>query len=428
MQYLQLLRQYPRHIGYGLLHYFFSGPGQSFFIALYIPSFLATLDLMPVLDLGLALGLDLGGSHEPEHLAFDWLYAGATLLSGLTLPWVGHWLDRLRLRYFSLALGLAYSLFCILIAFAGQPWMLFLAIFGLRLCGQGLMGLTASTATARFFEEGRGQALSLVSFGVSIAEIVLPLLVVALLRGISWQTSWLLIAASLLLVFIPLVIWLIPLDSPFQLPGTAEIQTAAGPVSVSRGQVLRRPSFYLLTSVYLFVPFFITGIVINKDLLGAANGWSSDWLAVGLSLFGATRLLANLFSGPLIDAFGATRVFSFMLIPQLLAVLVLALSNHPMAMIAFFLLSGVSASLNGLASTATWAELYGPRHLGAIRSMISTFMVFSTAVAPILLGWALSRPGQEAATMLTAAAVIGLLTALAFWQTRRLRLIHPQRS
>lgn len=425
MHYLTLLRQYPQYIGYGLLHYFFSGPGQSFFIALYVPYFLLSLDLLPVLDWVRAWGVPLNGADAAgqAHLAFDLLYSGATLLSGLSLPWVGQWLDRMKLRYFSLGLGAVYAAFCVLMAFSGQAWMLFLAIFGLRLCGQGLMGLTASTATARFFHEGRGQALSLVSFGVSIAEIVLPLLVVALLRGLSWQTSWLLVAASIVLIFVPLVIWLIPVGSPFQLPTGSGPTTGPPQVSLSRGQVLRRPSFYLLTAVYIFVPFFMTGVIINKDLLGAANGWSSDWMALGLSLFGATRLLGNLFSGPLIDYFTATRVFSFMLLPLLLAVLVLVVSAHPAAMIIFFLLSGISASLNGLAATATWAELYGPRHLGAIRSMVSTFMVFGTAVAPILIGWALSRPGQTGTTLLLSAAVILVLTGLAFWQTRRLRRV-----
>jgi len=401
MQYLDLLRRYPRQIGYGLLHYFFSAPGQSFYVSLYTTSFVAALGLSTV--------------------EFDWYYAGATLLSAFTLPWVGSWLDRVRLSRFSIALGLAFTGFCVFTALVSHPYMLFFALFGLRLCGQGLMTLTASTATARFFEGTRGQALSLVSFGVSISEILLPPLITGvLLKWVSWQTSWLIMAGVVLLVFVPLAIGLIPRDSHFQYPPEENPNESGGTQSVSRGEVLRRPSFYLLTTVFLFVPFFMTGIIINKHLLGEANGWSESYLAWGLSLFGLTRLIANLVSGPLIDRFTARRVFSFMLIPMALGTLTLMLSDHPAVMIVFFLLSGVSASLNSLASTAMWAELYGTRHLGAIRSMVSTFMVFGTAIAPPVLGWALGFAEQEGLVMLISAGVMLVLTVLAFWQTGRL--------
>jgi len=403
MQYLHLLRKYPAYLGYGLLHYFFTAPGQTFFISLYVGYFVSTLEI--------------------ETVTFDWTYSGATLLSAFTLPWIGQWLDRIKLRYFSVVLGLVFTGFCVLTALVSNLYLLFFALYGLRLCGQGLMGLTASTATARFFHQMRGQALSLVSFGVSISEVILPLLFTGfLLQRMSWQASWLVVAGLVVGVFLPLTVGLVKGNSSFQFSPEAETSEApdAAP-SVSRSQVLRRPSFYVLTLTYLFPPFFMTGIIINKGLLGAANGWSEEWLAVGLSVFGLTRLVGNLVSGPLIDRFSATRVFAFMLIPQLLGVLLMLVSDHPAIMIAFFLCSGVSASLNSIASTATWAELYGTRYLGAIRSMVSTFMVLATAVAPVVLGSALSRPDNEALTMLVSAVVIVALTVSAFGQTRQLR-------
>ncbi|MEM9987223.1 MAG: MFS transporter, partial [Bacteroidota bacterium] len=242
----------------------------------------------------------------------------------------------------------------------------------------------------------------------------------------SWQASWWVMAALVAGVFMPLVLVLVKRDSPFQFNLEEQrAQAQALPASngnVSRGEVLRRPSFYLLNLVSLFPPFFLTGIIINKGLIGEANGWSEEWLALGLSVFGLTRLVANVIGGPLIDHFTAVRVFSFMLIPLMIGTLLLTLSDHPWIVIGFFLASGITASLNGLASTATWAELYGTRYLGAIRSMASTFMVFSTAAAPLALGWALDQPGQENVTMLGACLLMLILTLAAFWQVRRLKL------
>lgn len=50
---------------------------------------------------------------------------------------------------------------------------------------------------------------------------------------------------------------------------------------------------------------------------------------------------------------------------------------------------------------AIWPELYGTRHLGAIKSVVTSIMVFSTALGPGLSGWLIDRgigfPGMVAA-------------------------------
>ena len=38
---------------------------------------------------------------------------------------------------------------------------------------------------------------------------------------------------------------------------------------------------------------------------------------------------------------------------------------------------------------ALYAELYGTRHLGSIRGMVTTLIVFSTAIAPFVMGMCL---------------------------------------
>lgn len=411
MQYLTLLRRYPNYLGFGLLHYFFSSPGQSFFISVFVAYLTG------------ALGI---GQED-----FNGIYALATLGSAFTLPWLGSLLDRTKLRHFSVALGLVYTGFCLLMASVQNLYMLFLAIYGLRLCGQGLMGLTASTATARYFDQMRGQALSLVSLGVSLGEMTLPLLFAGLvLTYVSWQVAWLIVAGLVLLVFVPLSIGLVRSDAAFQYNPAAKAgedkpdakeEQAKTASSVSRGQVLRRPSFYVLSLCYLWPPFFMTGIIINLTLIGEANDWSPGLLATGISVLGGMRLLANLFSGPLIDRFTAVRVFAFMLLPMLLGTALLAWSSHPVALIGFFVLSGISVSLNGIASTAVWAELYGIRFLGAIRSMVSTFMVVSTAAAPLALGWALQATGNQSLVLWLCCLLMGGITLITFWQTGRLR-------
>ena len=51
----------------------------------------------------------------------------------------------------------------------------------MRLAGQGLSSHTATTTISRFFEKNRGRALSTGWLGLSLAEFIMPVLIVFLL-------------------------------------------------------------------------------------------------------------------------------------------------------------------------------------------------------------------------------------------------------
>ena len=60
----------------------------------------------------------------------------------------------------------------------------------MRLAGQGLSSHTATTTISRFFEKNRGRALSTGWLGLSLAEFIMPVLIVFLLTFIEWRDIW----------------------------------------------------------------------------------------------------------------------------------------------------------------------------------------------------------------------------------------------
>jgi hypothetical protein len=64
--------------------------------------------------------------------------------------------------------------------------------------------------------------------------------------------------------------------------------------------------------------------------------------------------------------------------------------------------------------TALWAELYGVRHLGSIRALSVSMLIFATALAPALFGWALEL-GVRFATLLTICAVASAVATALVW-------------
>ena len=402
MTYASLVRKYPREILYGFLHFFFSGLGQTFLLGFFVASFTESLSI--------------------TNQEFNGYYSGATLVSALMLSYAGKYLDKVKVRYFSLAIAVLMIVFVFITASMQYAWMLGIALFGLRFTGQGLMPLTGATATARYFEEGRGKALSLVGFGISFSEFLLPLLVTFLILQVGWRSTWLFLAGGVVFIFIPLVLRLVPLSSKFQLiqEEASEDQPSTA-MGATRAEVLRDPKFYLLAMVNLWVSFFITGVFINQDLLAGYYDWPIELVATGVSIFGLTRFVANIFFGGLIDKYSAVRCFSYVLFPLVAACLLMIFNQSIPAMILFFLLCGVSGSLSGLTVTAMWAEVYGTLHLGAIRSTVSTFGVFAAALAPLIFGWAFRNESSLNISWMVLAGLMLLSTIISFQVVRKMR-------
>ncbi|MEL7161652.1 MAG: MFS transporter, partial [Bacteroidota bacterium] len=365
----QLLRQHPRYLSFGFLHYFFSAAGQTFFISLFVAAMTERM--------GWAEG------------TFAGLYSGVTLVAAFTLPVIGAQVDRLRVRYVSTVTALLLILGCITLGLTTNFYLLAVALFVVRLGGQGVLPLIGSTTIGRYFTSGRGKALSASIIGISVAEVMLPPGVVLLLQELGYATVWLIAAGVLAVVFIPSVWLLIRRYDNFQRADTvAAEQAAASPevaeqFSWTRGQVLRDRRFWLLFPAFIFIPFLFTGLVFNQAVLAADRGYTAAWMAVGLSTYGFVRVLLLLSAGSVTDRYGAARLLRFVYVPVLLGLVGLLLLRGQVAVPLFFGLMGVTAGVESVLWPALWAERYGPRFLGSIKSTVRFLVVLASSAAPV---------------------------------------------
>lgn len=103
-------------------------------------------------------------------------------------------------------------------------------------------------------------------------------------------------------------------------------------------------------------------------------------------LYSLVAVVITIYSGILIDRFSARRVVPLFLLPLASGLVVLNVSDHPYMVWPYMLLMGASSGLYFTGLSALWAELYGARHLGSIKSMTNAIMVFSSALGPALVG------------------------------------------
>ncbi len=430
--YWRFFRREPALLTYGLSFAFFSSFGQTFFVSLFVPSFLAELSL--------------------SGARFGSVYSAATLVSALLLPWAGAWLDRARLNRFSMAVVALLAISAFLLAISWNLAVFFLALVGIRLSGQGLSSHTALTVMARYSGRDRGKALGIANLGFPMGEAMLPLLVTGFIALAGWRQSWALVGVLAAVFFGPLVVGLlrrsgVELDPRrIREPGAAgETQEGAGgaaegasrekagegapaeprggtrdgspepsPVrSWNRRDVLRDHRFWLVLPAMLTPAFWATGLFLYQTRIAELKGWSLTLMASSFVAFALTRIAISLATGSTIDRLSARLLFPFCLLPLGVGLALLMLHDPPWVAYAFMASLGTTMGMSFTLQTALWAELYGIRHLGAIRAMMSSLMVLSTAASPIMTGFVLDRPGGLEGLLAGAMVSVAVATLMA---------------
>ena len=387
MPILNFLRDNARWVAGGFLLTFFSSFGQTYFIALSAG------------DIRAEYGLSHGG--------FGTLYMLATLASAATLPQIGKIIDRISVSATVLLAAPILALACLLMAWSTSLALLVLAIYLLRLFGQGMFSHIAMTAMGRWFAAQRGRAVSLTAIGVNVGEAVFPISFVVVAALIGWRGSWLLAAAVLMLVALPAIYGLLKRERTPQ----SVVQDPNVPVARqwTRGEVVRDPLFWAALLGVLAPPFIGTTVFFHQVYLSELRGWDPSVFAASFAIMSGMNILFALIAGQLVDRFSAIRVLPSFLVPLSLSCFVLASTEAAWGAYAFMALMGVSYGFSTTLLGALWPELYGTKHLGGIRSLIVAFMVFATAMGPgvtgALIDWGVSYSGQIAALGVYSAVV-----------------------
>jgi MFS family permease len=364
VNFLLFLRENARWLGGGFLLTLFSSFGQTFFIAL-------------------SAG-DIRSEYGLSHGEWGALYMVATLCSALSLPFVGQSVDRYPIWKIVVAVVLALSAACLAMAFSRHVALLAVAVFALRLFGQGMMSHTAIASMGKWFAARRGRAVSISSIGVNFGEAAFPFLFVTLSAIVGWRASWIVAAALLLFVALPAISALMAKE---RLPRSDDPDMPVSAIKQwTRAQVLRDPLFYLLLVGILAPAFIGTTIFFHQVHLVEIRGWSMQVFAASFSIMSATVVACALIAGQLVDRYSAVRMLPVFLVPLCAACLVLGTFEGQWSAFAFMALLGISYGFSTTIFGAVWPEIYGVEHLGSVRATIVAVMVFATAAGPGITG------------------------------------------
>ena len=353
---------------FGFIFTFFSSFGQSFFLGLFNA---------PIRN-------ELGITHGQ----FGNIYATATICSSVILIWIGKKIDDYRIFYYSFFVIILLFFSALFFSFINSIYFLAVAIFLMRLSGQGLMSHASTTTISRFFERSRGKALSTIWLGLSTAEFILPVLITYFFLIYSWRTVWQGIAI-LIILLLPFVIIntikLVKLDSR-----EIEINSKNKKIKIKswrRTDVIKDYRFYIVSLNMLAMPWLATGIFVYQSFISDSKMWAVYTIPKAFMVYSITSIVTLFLSGFLVDKFTGRKLILFMNIPLLLAMFVLFKFNHEFFAYIFLGLVGISNGLANILGSSTWAEIYGVKYIGSIKALTTAFMVFSTAFGTAVFGF-----------------------------------------
>ncbi|MEM1344421.1 MAG: MFS transporter [Pseudomonadota bacterium] len=383
-----------RWLGAGFALSFASSFGQTFFIALFAG------------DIRAAYGL--------THGEWGTLYTAATLASAAVLFGAGALTDTLRLDRLVLCIAALYAACLLGMGLAEtNVWLLGLLVFGLRFCGQGMMSHIAITAMGRWFRTHRGRAIAIASLGFSAGEALLPSLAVGLALWIGWRETWMVAAGVVALVLAPFLAW--SLSQRRQPRGAAQLEEAPGLGARhwNRRAVLGHWGFWALLPGVLTPSFIGTVLFFQQVHLASIKDWDLTAMALGYPVYAGLAVTASLSGGWIVDRVGARQLLPVFALPLGLAVALIGAGSDVGVWYLGLALMGVAQGTAHALWGALWPELYGTRHLGSLRAMATTAMVFSTAIGPGLSG-ALIDAGFDLAEQTPAMAVWCLVLSVAY--------------
>jgi len=349
-----------------------TGPGQTAGVSVFVDPMMAALDL----------------SRSQVSAA----YFVGTLGGAIAMPRVGRLIDERGTR---VAMGLVGGLFgLVLAAMAGVTGLLTLALgfVGIRMLGQGGLSLVATTSVAPWFDRRRGMAIGVTTaIGSGIIALV-PVGSEVLISQTSWRAAWLILAAVILLIVVPIAARGM-IDDPAhvgqRIDGDPEPHPddpiPARATSFTRGEALRTSMFWAMAAAVAATGMIGTGLAFHQiDLLGE-QGLTPTQAAGNFIPQTVAALITMLVVGGLIDRLAPRWVLLGSMTILSGAMLAVPYVAPGWTAIAYGVAVGASGSSVRALEAASFPRLFGLASLGRIRGVVTSISVASTAFGPLAL-------------------------------------------
>lgn len=382
------------------LGYVASSPGQSFAVSLFFDRFIEDLAL--------------------SRTAVSALYSGGTLIAAVSLTFIGRWVDRVGNRLAGTVIGALLAAALVFMSLVAGPLMLLAGFVLIRALGQGAITLTSTNVIAQWFQRRRGLAMGITSFVFMLSQGVIITGLTRLIDAAGWRTAWLVEAAVVGLVVVPLMALLVrnrPEDVGLHPDGAAApVRGAAdtgadAEVSFSLKQAMRTPIFWVLLLLQTLNAGWITGLIIHQISLFEVVGHGPAVPVQTFSLAATVAAGTTLVAGPLVNRVRPQLVaVAQMLLLSGILVLAMTMTTRPLTL-AYGGLLGIFLGVWPVFDGVVWPNVFGRTNYGSIRGLVQTASVAGSASGPIIFSLNFDASGMYQGALWGGVALALLLAA-----------------
>ncbi len=363
---------------------------------------------------------------KPLLTEFGWtsaMTAGAftigSLIRGFISIVTGKLSDRFNLRMVTTACCILLGLGFLLMSRINHIWELYLfygviAATGIAGCWTPLMA-----AVARWFIKKRGLMTGIVSSGIGVGGVIIPLVATRLIYTYDWRISYI-VLGGIVLVGAVLAAQFLKRD-PRQMG-----QLPYGEGEVNRGSVTPKADglslpdavntrqFWMICAAYFCYGYFVHTITVHIVPHVTELGISPISAANILAVIGGLSVVGRVVMGGASDRIGIklSIILNFILAAGILFWLQLA---REMWMLYLFAV-GIGFAYGGLSSLQSLvaAELFGLRSLGVMVGTLTFSFTMGNAVGVFLAGYIFDSTGSYYPAFWACAvvAIVGLILVL----------------
>jgi MFS family permease len=347
------------------------------------------------------------------------------LLLGLFAPLGGWLIDRVGPRRVILGTLAATAVGVAATIFIRELWQL-VFLWGIVLgVASAVTPSLGPSVASRWFVRGRGLALGILTNANAAGQVIFLPLLMALVVYSGWRSALMVIVIPSVLLLPAILLWLrddpkdIGLEpygagekSVFRQGRAAFARRELKPiVCSSMGEVLRSPSFWLLSGSF-FVCGFTTNGLIGTHLIPHAieRGMPQVTAAWAVGIMGGASFVGTTFAGWLVDRMDARKVLAVCYVLRGMSLFILPYVVDAAGLFVFAVIYGLDWYATGPATTAILAQHYGQGKVGTLFGLVFVSHQLGGALAAVAGGWAHMQFGDYHYAFL-AGGVMGLIGA-----------------
>ena len=361
------------------LAYFFSGPGQTYSISIFIDHYIE----------------NFGWSRS----LVSSLYSAGTLISGLILTFMGQKIDQYGHRKMIVVISVCLGTAAVWMSFVTTPIMLFIGFFLMRFFGQGSMGLWPQTLVPHWFKRKRGFAMSIMAIGGAVGAAFIPPLNNYLINLLGVSNTWRFWTFALFFIMAPLG-WFFVRNRPenigLQIDGEngeeeKENDNSSPRVHISNDpwtlkEAMRTKEFWLVIYLIVIPALINTGVTFHMVSIIGEKGFSPSFAAYILSITSIIRFPLTFLGGYILDRISVRLIKGLNFILLIIAIILIVQADSKTAFVIYALVHGSFMAFDKVSTGVILPNYFGKKHLGSIRGFFSTAMVLGSALGPLPFG------------------------------------------